>query len=133
MEDAAKTMAGAVAQTLEELDLPPADAAVSRLMLAYAHQIDQARWVSAAADRVLEAAVEQEPDNVDLHDAVRALRSKLSERTATSDLGAKLLTALESVGATAKARAAIDKGKGGGGGEGIHRGGRLAAIRAARS
>jgi hypothetical protein len=105
------------------LELSAEDSGVSRLVELYARQLDQAAGAAAQADKVLRMV---DPEDVDLHELVSALKAKLAARVAVENLGPKLLAALDSIGATPKARAAVSKG-------GASRGpSKLASLRAAR-
>ncbi|MFD4196631.1 terminase small subunit [Amycolatopsis thermoflava] len=123
-----RQLAPAVAETLTNLELSEQDKAVSRLARTYAEQIDRAAGAAAQADHVLRLAVEREedPDTLEL---IRALKAKLAERTAVTDLGPKLLAALVELGATPKARAAAAKG----GASRGRTGGKLQALRDGRA
>lgn len=132
MEAADYRLAPAAVETLDELQLTAEFSAVSRLIRQYAREIDRAQAIAARADDVLARIEDEQPDAVDLIDEVRALRAKLSARVAVSDLGPKLLAALESVGGTPKGRAALEKGAAGGPAPKTAAGGRLEALRRER-
>lgn len=119
-------LAPAVAETLSNLELSGEDLALSRLAQTYAEQIDRAAGAAAGADRVLREI--DQGEDPDLYEMVSALKAKLSERAAVSDLGPKLLAALDALGASPKARASAAKG---GGSRGAR--GKLAAIRDSRA
>lgn len=116
----------AVSEALAAIELEAEDVAVSKLAERYAREIDQADAAATQADKVLRLINPE--DNPDLFELVKGLKAKLSARVAVSDLGPKLLAALDSVGATPKARAARK-----GGAAGAGKGGKLAALRANRA
>jgi hypothetical protein len=87
----------AVAATLAELALDPADQAVSRLALHLARTIDRAEAIAAQARKI--------PFEPDSADEVKRLAARVSAQATASDLGPKLLAALDALGATPKARA----------------------------
>lgn len=124
LQAADRLLAPAVAETLDKLELGAEDRAVAKVAERYAREIDQADAAAAQAEKVLRAI----GDDPDLHELVSALKAKLSARVAVSDLGPKLVAALNELGASPKARAAVGKG-------GASRGanGKLAAIRAGRA
>lgn len=91
----------AVEETLEKLTLQPEDAALARLVLSYARTIDQAAAIAAHAAKI--------PFDPDTADEVKRLASRVSAQVTMSDLGPKLLAALDALGASPKARAAVGK------------------------
>ncbi len=127
LRSADRLLVPAIQASLGKLELSEEDQALSRLAETYARQIDQAAGAAAHADRVLRAV--DQAEDPDLYEQVAALKAKLAERTAVSDLGPKLLAALDALGASPKARAAAAKGGGARG----QRGGKLAAIRESRA
>lgn len=116
-----RQLAPAVLEALDGLDLAPEDAALSKLAEKYAREVDGAQAAAAQADKVLRE-IDDDPDTAEL---VGALRAKLGARTALENLGPKLLAALESLGASPKARAGLGKGGASSGG------GKLAQLRSA--
>lgn len=106
----------AVEETLSNLVLDPGDAALSRLAMQYARTIDQAAAIAAQAARI--------PFDPDSAEAVEQLRKRVSAQVTMSDLGPKLLAALDALGATPKARASSSKPQAAGGKS------KLAALRA---
>lgn len=108
-------LAAKVEETLEKLDLAPEDAAVSALAVQYARTIDRAAAIAADAARV--------PFDPDTAEAVEQLRKRVAAHTTMSDLGPKLLAALEALQATPRARATAGKPAPAGGKS------RLAALR----
>jgi hypothetical protein len=117
-----------ISATLAELKLDEVDSAASQLLRRYAQQLDDSIWAERAADKVLkrievgglkDASGHVLPDDdftewtdderASLREEVGALRAKLAARTAVADLGPKLLTVLEAIGATPMARAKIAK------------------------
>lgn len=117
----------AVQEALGALDLSSADAAAVRLAEVYARRLDDAQWVEVAADRVLRQVADDPDADVDLVDAVRALRNKLSAQATTAALGPKLHDVMNDLGGTPAARAKLGKG---GGSRGPSK---LAAFNAQRS
>lgn len=107
LQAADRLLAPAVAASLAVLDLPDEDQAAARLADTYARAIDEAKAAERWADKVL-AKVDAESDTFD---EVKALRLKLTARSALADLGPKLTALLVELGATPKARAAMAKGK----------------------
>jgi hypothetical protein len=107
LQAADRLLAPAVAASLAVLDLPDADEAAVKLADTYARAIDEAKSAERWADKVL-AKVDDESDTFD---EVKALRLKLTARSALADLGPKLTALLVELGATPKARAAMAKGK----------------------
>lgn len=114
-------VAPAVAETLDDLDVGAGDAAAVRLVERYAAALDRAAAAEAHADKVL-AAVRGTGDD-DVEAAVSALKAKVSAVATLENVGPKLLAALESLGATPKARGELGKGGGARGG------GKLEALR----
>lgn len=103
-----------VLAALDGLELADEDVAVARLAEHYAREIDRADVIAAQADRVLRE-IDGDEEAAEL---VAALRAKLGARSALESLGPKLLAALESLGASPKARAAVRKGGAVGGSSG---------------
>lgn len=124
LRDASGLIAPAVAESLAKLDLPLEDRAVSKLAELYAKELDVASAIAAKAEAVLRAV--NKTGDVELMEAVTALRNRLTAKATLENIGPKLLAALEALGATPKARAATGRVKVTPGG------GKLAAIRSAR-
>lgn len=122
LRDAAGLIAPKVRESLEELTLSGEDAAVSKLAELYAKELDAASGLAAKADAILKGVTRT--GDLELIEAVTALRNRVTAKATLENLGPKLLAALESLGATPKARAAAGKARAGGGG------GRLQALRA---
>lgn len=122
MESTDRQLTPSVLAALSGLDLAPEDVGVAKLVEKYAREIDAAQAAAAVADRAL-----REIEDPEVAELVSALKAKLGARSALENLGPKLLAALESLGASPKARAATRKGGGSGGG------GKLAQLRAARA
>lgn len=126
LQPADRLLAPAVTQALGAIELEAEDVAAQKLAERYAREIDQADAAAAHADKVLRAfSADADPD---LFELVKALKAKLSARVAVSDLGPKLLAALDSLGATPKARAQRKGGAAGG-----KTNSKLAALRANRA
>lgn len=97
-------MADDVKITLDALELNGVDVAIASLSLEYAKTLDRAAAIAAHAaklEKLLSA-----PKDIDLADQVRALRQRVAAHAAVSDLGPKLLSALDALQATPKSRAA---------------------------
>lgn len=90
-----------VRETLETLPLRPEDAALRALVLRYARTIDDSRELAEAA-----SALPYDPDTAV---QVARMRQRLEAHAVMSDLGPKLLAALDAAGGTPKARAAAGK------------------------
>ncbi|OLT46483.1 hypothetical protein BJF85_16700 [Saccharomonospora sp. CUA-673] len=127
MQAADHTFAASVAETLDSLELQAEDRAAGRLAEKYARALDEARAAEVQADKVLRRLDDDDPDP-ELAELVSALRGKLSARTALESLGPKLLSVLDALGGSPKARASAGKTAGKGG-----KGGKLAELRAARA
>lgn len=91
----------AVEESLGKLVLAPEDAALARLALTYARVMDGAAAIAAQAARI--------PFDPDSAEAVEQLRKRVSAQVTASDLGPKLLAALDALGATPKARSSASK------------------------
>lgn len=113
-------LAPAVAETIAALETAPEDAGAIRLAERYAAQIDEAAMIAA---ELADVSVDDENGTRQLH----ALSKRVEAQTVLAELGPKLLTTLESLGATPKARAAVRKGGASSGP------GKLATLRAARA
>lgn len=99
-----RQMAPAVQETLENLDLSPEDIAASRLAMQYARAIDRAQAIAADAAKIdLSSADETTVVKVE------ALRKRVGGHAAVAEIGPKLHTLLNELGATPKARAALSK------------------------
>lgn len=94
----------AVRETLDELDVGREDRALARLVLIYAMAIDDAQRIAMEAVKLAESTDDREK-------ALSALLRRLDAGDKLAELGPKILAALESLGASPKARAAIT-GKG---------------------
>lgn len=102
-------LAPAVRTALDALELGNEDAAVRRLAEQYASAIDDAHLIALEAVRLAESTDDREK-------ALSALLKRLDAADKLGELGPKLQLALESLGASPKARAAITgKGKTDGG------------------
>lgn len=97
-----------VAETLDALDLGPADAALAQLVREYAAQVDKAAVIAAALAKL--------PAAPDFEEELGRLRARVSAHQTLIDLGPKLQAGLVELGATPKARAALPgKPRSGGG------------------
>lgn len=96
-------LAPAIAETVANLDTAPEDAGAVRLAERYAAQIDEAATIAA---ELADISVDDENDARQLH----ALSKRVEAQAVLAELGPKLLTTLESLGATPKARAVVSKG-----------------------
>lgn len=112
-----RKMLPAVEETLANVEIRPEDAGLARLALQYARTIDQAAAIAAQAAKI--------PFDPDTEEELKKLRNRVSAQVTMSDLGPKLLAALDALGATPKARAANAKP----GAAPTSAGGRLAALR----
>ncbi|WP_433368390.1 terminase small subunit [Actinoplanes sp. CA-142083] len=100
----------AVEASLAESPPSPRDEATAQLALSYAGLIDEAApsAVLAKAIDVLEAHIPEENDKA--RDAWTRITVALAEHTVASDLGPKLLAALDALLLTPRSRAAGEKG-----------------------
>lgn len=94
-------MAAKVSETLGKLQLQPEDAAIAAVALEYATTMDRAAAIAAAAAKI--------PYSEDTEEELRKLRSRVSAQAVVSDLGPKLLAALDALQATPKSRATAGK------------------------
>lgn len=108
LTSADRLISPAVNATLGAIDVEPRFEAAAKLAERYAAQLDDAHWTEKRADDVLKM-VEQNADDVELLDAVQALRAKLSARSAVENLGPKLAALLDALGATPMGKAKLDK------------------------
>lgn len=98
-------MEQAVSKAIEALDVTlDRDSATLELTRIYAYQLDQVAIIRRAADKALKHAEESGDDA--LIEEVRALRAKVSEVGTVKEIGARMLTALDALLMTPKARAA---------------------------
>lgn len=97
------SMAAAVEASLKALRATAKDKALVRLIERYAQAMDDAAEIAEAASLV-------EPENVATAHALSALRKRVEHQAVLAELGPKLQAALESLGASPKARAAMQKG-----------------------
>lgn len=97
-------LAAKVQETLDKLELRPEDTALAALAVQYARTLDRCEAIAADARRV--------PFDPDTAEALESLRKRVGAVTATSDLGPKILAALDALGATPKSRAASPKAAG---------------------
>lgn len=111
-----------VASTLAVLKVAPEDAGVARLARRYAQVIDDAALVAAELQEVY---ADVDPDDEATFKRIAALAARVGAQAVLSDLGPKLLAALDALGATPRARKAP---KGGAGGQPS----KLGAIRGSR-
>ena len=108
-------LAAKVAETLGALTLQPEDSALAAVAMEYARTIDRAAAIAARAAKL--------PPDPDIAEELANLRKRVSAQVTMSDLGPKLVAALDALTATPKARAAQGKPAGGNGPS------RLAAMR----
>jgi hypothetical protein len=97
-------LAAKVQETIGKLELRPEDVALAELALQYAKTLDRCEAIAADARRV--------PFDPDTAEALEQLRKRVGAVTATSDLGPKILQALDALGATPKSRAQAPKATG---------------------
>jgi hypothetical protein len=95
------TMLAGVRETLDKLDLQPEDAALKALAEQYASTMDRAAAIAAKAASL--------PPDPDIMEELDRLRKRVSAQVTVSDVGPKLLAALDALGATPKARSAVGK------------------------
>jgi hypothetical protein len=101
-------LVSAVRRSLRGLDeLSPLDTGATELALTYAREFDGAAVIHASLIKVLR---EVEALDVDVHDRLLPLAVRVERITVLASLGPKLLTALESLGMTPRARAAVLRG-----------------------
>lgn len=100
----------AVRRSLTTAKLPPADAGTVALARQYAALIDAAEPSAALARAIATVETRIFPAEPAVHEAWRRVTTALSEHTVSSDLGPKLLAALESLGLSPRARAAMKAG-----------------------
>jgi hypothetical protein len=98
----AGALADHVRSTIEVLDLGPEDVALAQLAIRYAETIDRAAAIAAQANRLAKA-------DETVAEEVRKLAARVQAHVAMADIGPKLLAALESLGASPKARAGLGK------------------------
>lgn len=98
------SMTRAVQQALRAVTLRPEDAAAQALALRYARDIDEAQLVAAQLTKVLREVAALD---VDVHDRLLPLATRIEDTTVLASLGPKLLAALAELGMTPKARAAV--------------------------
>jgi hypothetical protein len=104
-----RSLTPAILATLDTLNLGPVDDSAAQLALRVAQELDSAAWAERAADKVLQAVIDDGVMEGEELEAVQALRAKLAARVAVSDLGPKLLSVLTEIGATPMSRARIAK------------------------
>lgn len=97
------SMAAAVADMLATLKHKPEDVALVRLVEQYAQTIDDAAEIADQA-----ALIEPEDDNQARR--LQALARRVERQVVLAELGPKLQAGLESLGASPKARAVMEKG-----------------------
>ncbi|MFJ8966055.1 hypothetical protein ACIRG5_42365 [Lentzea sp. NPDC102401] len=97
------SMASAVASAVAAVKRRPEDVALVRLIERYAQTIDDAAEIAEQASLI-------EPDNVSTANQLAALKRRVEHQAVLAELGPKLQAALESLGASPKARAAMQKG-----------------------
>lgn len=95
----------AVDDTIAAMPLTSADEALCTLLRAYADEIDQRHRVARYAAAAIVAFDEDGECDVEVGEALRALRAKLAERETLDRLGARLHAGLVELGASPRARA----------------------------
>lgn len=100
-ESAAGTMLAGVRATLDKLELRPEDEALKVLAAEYAATMDKAAAIAARLAKL--------PPDEDTAEELQRLKQRVSAQVTMSDLGPKLLAALDALGATPKARSAAGK------------------------
>lgn len=109
LRSADELVAPAVAETLATLTLAEPDAGAAQLARRYAAAIDNAADIAEQ----LRQAVEDVDGDAPIRQRIQALAVRVDAHQVLVDLGPKLLTALEALGATPRARALTAKGAGG--------------------
>lgn len=104
------TLAADLADALEAATLRPEDGATQALAVRYATLIDEAAPAAKYASALAWLAGEHEADDAARARYVDTIRAALSEHSVMSDLGPKLLAALDALGMSPRARAALQKG-----------------------
>lgn len=102
------SLASAVADALKALKSKPEDVAMLRLVEHYAQTIDDAAEIAEQAALI-------EAEDLSTANALAALRRRVERQAVLAELGPKLQAGLESLGASPKARAAMQKGGAAGG------------------
>lgn len=95
------TLADHVRDAIGALELSPEDAALAQLAIRYAETIDRSAAIAAQASRLA-----KDPE---VAEEVRRLAARVQAHVTMADVGPKLLAALESLGASPKARAGLGK------------------------
>lgn len=93
----------AVTRSLQDVPKLPRDAAAVALARRYARVIDDAQRVAEELDGMT-------PDTDAQAEAIRRLAAKVEAHSVVSDIGPKLLAALNSLGMTPQARSSTQKG-----------------------
>jgi hypothetical protein len=95
----------AVDEATAALPLQPQDVALKVYALQLADLIDERHRVAAYAAAAITAYDESNSEDVDVYEALTALRAKLSERETLDRLGTNLHKVLVELGASPRARA----------------------------
>lgn len=90
-----------IVETLDKLVLQPEDAGLRSLALRYGRTIDESAALAEAAAQL--------PYDPDTAAQVARLKQRVDAHVVMSELGPKLLAALDALGATPKARAAAGR------------------------
>lgn len=91
--------------TIAAMPLTSADEALCTLLRAYADEIDERHRVTRYAAAAIVAFDRDGEQDVEVGEALRALRAKLAERETLDRLGARLHVGLVELGASPRARA----------------------------
>lgn len=97
----------ATRRAIRQVDLDPRDVAAAELALEYARQIDAAHQVRASLVKVLR---EVEELDVDVHDRLLPLATRIEQVHVVGLLGPKLLGALVELGLSPRTRASLMRG-----------------------
>lgn len=104
------TLAADLADALEAATLRPEDGATQALAIKYATLIDEAAPAAKYANALAWLTGQQAADDDARARYVDIIRAALAEHSVMSDLGPKLLAALDALGMSPRARAALQKG-----------------------
>lgn len=106
---AGRAIGAALEKALRGVQTRPEDAAAVELARRYAADLDEAAVVAATLAKTLRELLSVSPD---LHDRLLTLAVRIEDTAVLASLGPKLLAALEQLGMTPRARAAV-AGRGG--------------------
>lgn len=96
-----------VAETLDALDLGPADQAIAQLLREYAAQVDRAAAIAASLAKM--------PAAPDFEEELGRMRARVSAHGVLIDLGPKIQAALTALKATPASRSDAKPARSGGG------------------